>query len=93
MIVKKTSLSTAAAAAVLLVNTAGFAAELPTYEQAGLPISAVQVQVLGASNVDQQPPVPTSTLTPLQRSVLTPRTKLTTATTTPIRVQTVGSIR
>ena len=78
---KKTFLSIATAAVISMAAvTAGFAAELPTYEAAGLPISAVQVQVLGAANVREQSPVATSTLTPLQLSVLTPRTKIKTAT-------------
>ena len=90
---KKTYLSIAAAAAISIAGgTAGFAAELPTYETTGLPISAVQVQVLGAANVREQSPVPTSTATPHQLSVLTPRTKMTTATVAP--TQTTGrSIR
>jgi hypothetical protein len=92
--VKKISLFIAAAAALSMAGgTAGFAAELPTYEATGLPISAVQVRVLGAANVRQQGPVATSTVTPLQRSVLTPRTKITTATVAPARTETVGSIR
>ena len=91
---KKTYLSIAAAAVVSIAGgTAGFAAELPSYEATGLPISAVQVRVLGAANVQQQTPVATSTVTPLQLSVLTPRTKLTTAKVAPARAETVGSIR
>ena len=79
--VKKITLSIAAATAILIAGgTAGFAAELPTYEAAGLPISAMQVQVLGAANVREQSPVATSTATAHQLSVLTPRTKLTAAT-------------
>ena len=77
---KKTSLSIAAAAVLIAAGAAGFAAELPSYEATGMPISAVQVRVLGAANVQQQSPVSTSTVTPLQLSVLTPRTKMTTAT-------------
>lgn len=78
---KKMTLSIAAATAILIAGgTAGFAAELPTYEAAGLPISAMQVQVLGAANVREQSPVATSTATAHQLSVLTPRTKLTAAT-------------
>jgi hypothetical protein len=78
---KKTFLITATAAMIsTAAGTAGFAAELPSYEAAGLPISAVQLQVLGGANVSQQSPVATSTLTPVQLSVLTPRTKLKTAT-------------
>ena len=79
---KKTYLSIAAAAVISIAGgTAGFAAELPTYETRGLPISAVQVQVLGAANVREQSPVSTSAASPHQLSVLTPRTKMTTATT------------
>ena len=73
--------------------TAGFAAELPSYEASGLPISAVQLRVLGAANVQEQTPVPASTLTPLQLSVLTPRAKTTAATGARARAETVGSLR
>ncbi len=91
---KKTSLSIAAAAMILIVGgTAGFAAELPSYEAKGLPISPVQVRVLGAANVREQSPMATSTVTPLQLSVLTPRTNITTATVTPTRTETGRSIR
>ncbi|SDS31513.1 hypothetical protein [Bradyrhizobium canariense] len=79
----KTHLSIAAVAVILVAgSTAGFAAELPTYGTTGLPISPVQAQVLGATNVREQAPAATSTLTPLQLSVLTPRTKMTTARVT-----------
>jgi hypothetical protein len=54
--------------------TAGLAAELPAYQAAGLPISAVQAQVLGAADVREQSPLPTSAAAPHQVSVLTPRT-------------------
>jgi len=92
--VKKTSLSIAAAAMILIVGgTAGFAAELPSYEAKGLPISPVQVRVLGAANIREQAPMATSTVTPLQLSVLTPRTNITTATVTPTRTETGRSIR
>jgi hypothetical protein len=68
--VKKTPLSIAAAAVISIAGgTAGFAAELPTYESAGFPVSAVQVQVLGAANVQEQSPVPTSTASPHQLRV------------------------
>jgi hypothetical protein len=91
--VKKTYLSIAAAAAISLAGgTAGFAAELPTYQSAGLPISAVQVQVMGAANVQQQSPVQTSSASPHQLSVLTPRTKMTTATVAATRTETARSI-
>ncbi|MGB9116596.1 hypothetical protein [Bradyrhizobium sp.] len=91
---KKTSLSIAAAAVISMAGgAAGFAAELPTYQSAGLPISAVQVGVLGAANVGEQSPVPTSTASPHQLRVLTPRTKMTTATVVPTRTETARSIR
>ena len=90
---KKTYLSIAAAAAILMAagGTAGFAAELPTYEAAGLPISAVQAQVLGVANVREQAPVATSAASPHQ--LLTPRTKLTTATAASTRTETARSVR
>jgi hypothetical protein len=91
--VKKTHLFVAAAMISMAGGTAAVAAELPTYETQGLPISAVQVRVLGAADVQEQSPVATSTVTPLQLSVLTPRTKLTTARAAPVRSGTVGSIR
>ena len=81
--VKKTYLSIAAAAFSIAGATAGFAAELPTYETKGLPMSAVQVRVLGAANVREQSPALTSTATAHQLSVLTPRTTRTAETAAP----------
>jgi hypothetical protein len=82
--VQKTYLSIAAAALISIVGaTAGFAAELPTFEAKGLPISAVQVGVLGAANVREQSPVSTATASPHQLSVLTPRTTRTAETAAP----------
>jgi hypothetical protein len=90
-IVKKTSLSIAAAAAALIAATsAGFAAELPTYELAGFPISPVQAQLLGAANVHEQ--VPSSAVSPHQLKVPTPRKKVASATGTPAQI-TGGSLR
>jgi hypothetical protein len=87
--VKKTSLIAAAAALISIAGgTAGFAAELPTYQAAGLPISVVQVQVLGAANVGEQSQAPASAASPHQLSVLTPRTKMTTATVATTRTET-----
>jgi len=92
--VKKTPLLIAAAAVISIADgTAGFAAELPTYESAGFPISPVQGQVLGAANVQEQSPVPTSTASPHQLRVLTPRTKMTSATAAATRTETARSIR
>ena len=75
----KISLSIAAAAALAMTAASGaVAAELPSYQKAGLPISAVQLQVMGAENVQEVSSDATS-VTPLQLSVLTPRNKITTA--------------
>jgi hypothetical protein len=51
-----------------------------------LRVSAVQLQLLGAENVQEATPVATS-ITPVQLSVLTPRHKITTAQG---RTETVG---
>lgn len=75
------TLSFAAAVLALAGSTATFAAELPTYEANGIPVSPVQVRVLGAAHVEQQVAAPASSVTVLQASVLTPR-KLKTATVT-----------
>src|SRR2546430_17268893 len=71
--VKKTYLSIAAAAFSIAGATAGFAAELPTYETKGLPISAGQGSGLGAADVRGQSPGLNSAATAPQMSVLTPR--------------------
>ena len=52
---------------------------LPTYEANGLPISPVQVALLGAANVREQSPA-AAMASPHQLQVLTPRPKLRTAT-------------
>jgi len=71
---KKMSLLIAAVAAISLAGaTAGSAAELPTYEAAGLPISPVQVGVLGAAQVQEQSQA--NAPSPHQLRVLTPRPK------------------
>jgi hypothetical protein len=76
---KKMSLSAAVAAMlVMMAVTSGVAAELPAYEKAGLPISAVQLQVLGAANVREQSQAARSAASPHQLSILTPRSKITT---------------
>jgi hypothetical protein len=78
-LVKKTYLSIAAVAAVLMAGgTAGFAAELPAYEAMGFPMSPVQAQVLGAADVRERLPATASAASPQQPGVLTPRTELTT---------------
>src|SRR5438445_10495481 len=66
IVVKKTYLSIAAAAAILIAGgTAGFAAELQTYETTGLPISPVQVSELGAAHAQEQSTVQYSTVNPI----------------------------
>lgn len=70
---KKMTLSIAAAAVFIAGSTAVSAAELPTYEVNGLPISNVQVRLLGAANVREQSAAFTATASPHQVSVLTPR--------------------
>jgi hypothetical protein len=57
------------------------ASELPTYETAGFPITALQVSVMGSAQVQEAPSVPTLTLggmpaSPLQIEVLTARRKV-----------------
>jgi hypothetical protein len=91
--VKKTCRSIAAAVISMAGVTACAAAELPTYETKGLPISAVQLRVTGAADIEQQAAVPASMLTPLQRMVLTPRSKVKAATAAPGRTEIAGSIR
>lgn len=78
---KKTYLTIAAAVISIAGSTVGMAAELPTYETKGLPMSAVQLRVLGAADVSQQSPALTSTATAHQLSVLTPRKTRTAETT------------
>jgi hypothetical protein len=81
--VKWTSLSIAAAAISIAGGTAAFAAELPTYELTGFPISPVQLQLLGAANVQER--APDGTASPHQGRVLTARPGLTTGMTAPSR--------
>jgi hypothetical protein len=82
--VQKTYLSIATAVLISIAGaTAGFAAELPSYETKGLPISAAQVGVLGAADVQEQSPALTSTATAHQLNVLTPRTTRTAESAAP----------
>ena len=80
---QKTYLTLAAAVISIACATAGVAAELPSYETKGLPMSAVQLRVLGAADITQQSAVPTSTATAHQLSILTPRKTRTAETTVP----------
>jgi hypothetical protein len=78
-----------AAAAMFLANGAdAMAAEMPTFEVTGFPISPVQAQLMGAANVREQSPVATlasggMSASPHQISVLTPLAKRTAAAITP----------
>ena len=81
---KKISLTIAALVVASIAGAAtSFAAELPTYEAKGLPISPVQASLLGVANAEQSQVAP-SAASPLQISVLTPRRKVNTATAAPI---------
>jgi hypothetical protein len=69
-----------AAVAVVLLEGAAVAgaAELPTYESMGLPITAFQISVVGSTHVQEVTPVPALTAagmpaSPHQIAVLTPR--------------------
>jgi hypothetical protein len=71
-----------AIATALIATTSGaFAGELPSYEVNSFPISASQVQVLGAVGVEEQMGAPMLTVagmpvSPAQIAVLTPRIKV-----------------
>ncbi|MGY3081721.1 hypothetical protein ACVWZZ_008129 [Bradyrhizobium sp. LM6.10] len=68
----KKTLSIAAAILTIAGSTAAFAAELPTYEANGFPVSPMQVRVLGAAHVEQAT-APTTVASVHQARVLTPR--------------------
>lgn len=66
--------------AVIASSSAAFAGELPSYEVKSLPISAMQVQVLGGAGVEEQSTAPAMIVagmpaSPAQVSVLSPRVK------------------
>src|SRR5262249_10185499 len=70
--------------AVMLNGAGAAAAELPTFELMGFPITPHQVAVIGSAHVQEQAPTPTLTLggmpaSPHQLTVLTPRSKETAA--------------
>lgn len=67
-----------AAIAAATVGSGAGAAELPSFELRGFPITRVQVSVMGAANVQEQSAAATLTLggmpaSPHQIAVLTPR--------------------
>jgi hypothetical protein len=64
-----------------LAGTGAAAAELPTYECMGFPITPHQFQVLGSAHVEEQSPTPTLMLSdmpasPHQVAVLRPRARM-----------------
>jgi hypothetical protein len=77
----KKTLSIAAAILTIAGSTAAFAAELPTYETNGFPVSPLQVRVLGAAHVEQQVAAPTTVASVHQAKLLSPH-KLKTADVT-----------
>lgn len=85
--VKRVSLAIAAAISVA-GGTAAIAAELPTYEVTGFPISPVQLRLLGPANVQERSPTPTVAATRHQVDVLTGQPGVTTIA--PTRAGTTG---
>ena len=78
---KRLVLFAALAAAIAHGIDVAAAAELPTYESAGFPITALQASVVGSSHVQEVAPVPSLTLgglpaSPHQIEVLTTRKKV-----------------
>jgi len=76
--IMKNLFSITAVAAVVLNGAGAPAAELPTFELVGFPITSHQVAVIGAADVQEQSPIATLTLggmpaSPHQVAVLTPR--------------------
>jgi hypothetical protein len=80
--VKETALLIAAAISIG-ASMAAFAAELPTYEVNGFPISPVQLQLLGATNVREHSAASTVMTSPRRQRVGTPLPKLNTVTAAP----------
>lgn len=68
----KKTLSIAAVVLTIAGGTA-VAAELPTYEAGGFPVSPLQVRVLGAAHVEQQVETPATVASVHQAKVLSPR--------------------
>ena len=75
---KRLVLFPAIAAVILGGADTGAAAEIPTYESMGLPITAVQISVVGSTHVQEVSPAPILTAggmpaSPHQIAVLTTR--------------------
>ncbi|MBR0901520.1 hypothetical protein [Bradyrhizobium liaoningense] len=69
----KKTLTIAATVLTIAGATSAFAAELPTYEANGFPVSPLQVRVLGAGHVEQQVTAPTTVASVHQAKVLSSR--------------------
>ena len=76
---KWTSLSIVTAVISMAAGTAAFAAELPTYELTGFPVSPVQLELLGPASVRERSP--TVAASAHQAKVQTARPGLTTGMT------------
>ena len=83
-------LSITVATMVMAGGAGARAAELPSFDVAGFPISPVQVQLLGAANVEEQAPVDGMAASPHQIRVLTPRPRPRLVTATIPAATTVG---
>jgi hypothetical protein len=76
----KTLFAMAAAGTLVMSGAGASAAELPSYELTGFPISPHQFSVVGSANVKEQPPSSSLTMagmpaSPHQVAVLTPRAR------------------
>jgi len=76
----KTLFAMAAAGTLMLSGAGASAAELPSYELTGFPITPHQFSVVGSANVKEQSPSPSLTVagmpaSPHQVAVLTPRAR------------------
>jgi len=93
----KNLFSITALAAVMLTGASASAAEFPTFELMGFPITPHQVVVLGSAHVQEQSAKPTLTFggmpaSPHQLAVLTPRSR-TTETAAATQTKTGSSVR
>ena len=91
-------LSIAAVAALVTGGVAAKAAELPTYEVMGFPITPHQLVALGPANAQEQAPAVTLTLAGMpasahQIAVLTPRQRPTEQTASSGKPMTTGLVR
>ncbi|WP_027527538.1 hypothetical protein [Bradyrhizobium sp. Ec3.3] len=90
----KTAFLMAAIAAATVVGSNAGAAELPTFELTGFPITPHQVALIGGANLQEQSPTPTLTFggmpaSPVQIAILTPRHSMMANTMSP-KATTIG---